>query len=80
MIREMIRREGPPASGGGWHGDLPDAWGEPLGHDLALALGVSVQSGDSAALLAWELQARLPGTGAALAAGTLSYLKALLGS
>ena len=78
VIREMIRRQGPPAPGGGWHQDLPDTWGEPLGHEVALALGVSVPSADAAALLAWDLQVRLPGTGAALAAGTISYLKALL--
>src|SRR5580700_11866678 len=78
VIREMIRREGPPAPGGGWHGDLPDAWGEQFGQELAAALGVSAQSAEAAAQLAWDLRARLPGTGAALAAGTLSYLKALL--
>jgi hypothetical protein len=78
VIREMIRRESPSLLSGGRHGDLPDAWGESLGHELALALGLSVQSADATALLAWDLQARLPGVGAKLADGTLSYLKAML--
>ena len=78
VIREMIRRESPSLLSGGRHGDLPDDWGESLGHELALALGLSVQSADATALLAWDLQARLPGVGAKLADGTLSYLKAML--
>ncbi len=78
VIREMIRRQPPSLLSGGWHGDLPDAWGDSLGHELALALGVSVQAADTAALLAWDLHARLPGIGAGLADGTLSYLKAML--
>ena len=78
VIREMMRRESPPWLSVNRHGDLPDAWGESLGHELAVALGVSVQSVDAAALLAWDLQARLPGIGAKLADGTLSYLKAML--
>jgi hypothetical protein len=78
LIREMIRRQSPSLLSGGWHGDLPGAWGESLGHELALALGVSVASADTTALLAWDLQARLSGIGARLADGTLSYLKAML--
>jgi hypothetical protein len=78
VIREMMRRESPALLSGDRHGDLPDAWGESLGHELALALGLSVQSADATALLAWDLQARLPGVGAKLADGTLSYLKAML--
>jgi hypothetical protein len=77
-IREMMRRERPPALSGNRHGDLPDSWGESLGHELAAALGVSVQSAENTALLAWDLQARLPGVGARLADGTLSYFKAML--
>jgi hypothetical protein len=78
VIREMIRREGPRSPGGGWHGDLPDAWPEFLSQELAAALGVSAQSADAATQLAWDLQARLPGIGAKLADGTLSYVKAML--
>ena len=78
VIREMIRRESPSLLSGARHGDLPDAWGDSLGHELALALGVSVPSAEAVALLAWDLQARLPGIGAGLADGTLSYLKAML--
>jgi hypothetical protein len=78
VIREMMRREGPPALSGSQHGDLPESWGESLGHELAAALGVSVQSADTTALLAWDLQARLPGLGVKLADGTLSYFKTML--
>lgn len=78
VIREMMRRERPPALSGNRHGDLPDSWGESLGHELAAALGVSVQSADTTALLAWDLQVRLPGIGVKLADGTLSYFKAML--
>jgi hypothetical protein len=78
VIREMIRRAPPPRQPGGRHGDLPDAWDEQLSQELAAALGVSSHSAEATAQLAWDLQARLPGIGAALADGTLSYLKALL--
>ena len=45
---------------------------------MAAALAVSVQSVSATAQLAWDLQARLPGIGAKLADGTLSYVKAML--
>lgn len=77
VIRELIRRDelAPP---GPRHGDLPDQWSDPLNHELALVLAVSVQSAEKTALTAWELGARLPGVAALLAAGTLSYSKARL--
>ena len=78
VIREMIRHECPPYARPGRHGDLPDTWPETLGYELAAALGVSVPSADAAALLAWDLAARLPGIGAKLADGTLSYFKVML--
>ncbi|HEX3512713.1 MAG TPA: DUF222 domain-containing protein [Trebonia sp.] len=75
VIAEMIRRDGAPRHGG-YHGDLPDEWSPSLRHELAGALACSVQSAETAAWLAWEQQARLPGTGALLDNGTLTYGKA----
>ena len=75
VVREMMRREAPPSPGAG-HGDLPESWSPSLRHELALALACSVQSADTIASLAWEQQARLPGTAAALADGTLTFAKA----
>ena len=66
---------GAPSPGAG-HGDLPESWSPSLRHELALALACSVQSAETTALLAWEQQARLPGTAAALADGTLTFAKA----
>jgi hypothetical protein len=78
VIREMMRREDTPWLPGNRHGDLPDAWSESLEYEMAAALAVSVQSVSGTAQLAWDLQARLPGIGAKLAGGTLSYVKAML--
>ncbi|WP_187365888.1 DUF222 domain-containing protein [Trebonia kvetii] len=78
VIREMMRREDTPGLPGNRHGDLPDAWSESLEYEVAAALAVSVQSVSATAQLAWDLQARLPGIGAKLADGTLSYVKAML--
>ena len=78
VIREMMRREDMPGLPGNRHGDLPDAWSDSLEYEVAAALAVSVQSVSATAQLAWDLQARLPGIGAKLADGTLSYVKAML--
>ncbi len=75
VITELIRRDDTPP-GAGSHGDLPDAWTPSLRHELALALSCSAQSAETTAGLAWELQARLPGIGALLNDGTLTYGKA----
>jgi Domain of unknown function (DUF222) len=75
VTRELIRRRGLP---GGAHGDLPDLWEDDLAHEITPALGISLPAADKLANLAWELGARLPGTGAALAAGTIDPLKAML--
>ena len=75
VIRELIRRDDPPP-GAGRHGDLPDAWSPSLRHELAAALSCSAQSAETTVWLAWEQQARLPGTGALLRDGTLTYAKA----
>lgn len=76
VIAEMIRRDDQPRKDGGRHGDLPDEWSPSLRHELALALACSVQSAQTTAWLAWELQARLPGIGALLDDGTLTLAKA----
>ena len=78
VIRELIRRDDPPALGRPRHGDLPDQWSDSLNHELALALASSVGSVEHIALTAWELGARLPGIAALLADGTLTYAKARL--
>jgi hypothetical protein len=65
----MVRRDDARRKPGGWHGDLPDEWSPSLRHELALALACSVQSAETTIWLAWEMQARLPGTGALLADG-----------
>ena len=78
VVRELIRRRARPGLRGmlGMHGDLPDQWQEGLAHEVSQALGISIRSADNLTALAWDLQARLPGTGAALAAGVLSPVKA----
>ena len=75
VIREMMRRDGPPSPGSD-HGDLPETWSASLRYELAGALACSTQSAESAASLAWELRARLPGIGARLGDGTLTQPKA----
>jgi hypothetical protein len=76
VVAEMIRRDDAPRAGAGRHGDLPDEWSPALRHELALALACSVQSAETTMWLAWERQARLPGTGALLDDGTLTLPKA----
>ena len=78
VVRELLRRRARPGLGGGppVHGDLPDQWEEGAGHEVSAALQVSLRSADNLTAFAWDLQARLPGIGAALAGGTLTPLKA----
>jgi hypothetical protein len=78
VIRELLRRRARPGLGGApsMHGDLPDQWDEGTAHEVSAALAISLRSADNLTAFAWDLQARLPGIGAALAAGTLSPLKA----
>jgi hypothetical protein len=78
VIREMIRQDDTPSNSRPRHGDLPDEWDPSLDHELALALACSVGSAQRTAFLAWELGARLPGTGRLLAEGTLTLAKARL--
>ena len=79
VVRELLRRRPHEGLLGGvpsMHGDLPDRWEEGVGHEVSTALSISLPSADNLIGVAWDLQARLPGVGAALAAGTLSPLKA----
>ena len=78
VVRELLRRRARPGLGGGppVHGDLPDQWDEGAGHEVSAALAISLRSADNLTAFAWDLQARLPGIGAALADGTLTPLKA----
>jgi hypothetical protein len=78
VVRELLRRRARPGLGGAppVHGDLPDQWEEGAGYEVSAALAISLRSADNLTAFAWDLQARLPGIGAALADGTLSPLKA----
>ena len=78
VVRELLRRRAHQGLGGGppVHGDLPDRWEEGAGHEVSGALAISLRSADNLTAFAWDLQARLPGIGAALAAGALTPLKA----
>ena len=80
VIRELIRRRARPGPGGyqPMHGDLPDQWHEGLAHEVSMGLGLSIRGADKLTYFAWDLQARLPGIGAALASGVISEWKARL--
>ena len=80
-VRELIRRRVRPGLAGyppPAHGDLPDQWHEGLEHEVSPALGLSIRGADKLTCFAWDLGARLPGVGAALAAGTITEWKAKL--
>jgi hypothetical protein len=77
VVRELLRRRAHEGQGGAsMHGDLPDRWDEGTEHEVSAALAISLRSADNLTTFAWDIQARLPGIGAALAAGTLTPLKA----
>jgi len=76
ILRSLVRDDDEPLPGGGYYGDLPEGWTKSLTHEVALALAVPVVSADKMMWTAWDLQARLSGTGALLAAGELTYAKA----
>jgi Domain of unknown function (DUF222) len=75
LIRAAIR-EDDDGLGGEYHGDLPDAWSKSLTTDVGLALAMSPVSAGTLMQTAWDLGALLPGIGALLKDGTLSYAKA----
>jgi hypothetical protein len=76
IVRALIREDDQPLPGGGYHGDLPEGWTKALTHEVALALSTSVVSAERLMWAAWDLEARLPGTGALLESGLLTYAKA----
>jgi hypothetical protein len=76
VARELLRRRAVPLPGTIRPGGLPEIWDEGTGHEAAAALGLSVPGADTLLNLAWTLEARLPGIGAKLADGTISYTKA----
>ncbi len=75
LIRAAIR-EDDDGLGGGYHGDLPDEWSKSLTTEIALALAMSPVSAEKLMQTAWDLGALLPGIGALLEDGTLTYPKA----
>jgi hypothetical protein len=72
VLRELIRRRAVPIPGTMRPGGLPEVWDKGTGHEVAGALGISLQAADKLLDLAWTLEARLPGTGAKLAGGAIS--------
>jgi len=76
VLRALARDDDEPLPGGGYHGDLPEGWSKSLTHEVALALSVPAVSADKMMWAAWDLQARLPGIGALLAGGELTYAQA----
>ena len=75
LIRAAIRQDD-DGLGRDYHGDLPDEWSKSLTTDVALALAMSPVSAAALMQNAWDLGALLPGIGALLAGGTLTYAKA----
>src|SRR5580698_11079258 len=75
LIRAAIR-EDDDGLGRDYHGDLPDGWSRSLAADVALALAMSPVSAEKLMQTAWDLGALLPGIGALLEDGTLTYPKA----
>ena len=75
VLRALVREDDEPLAGG-YHGDLPDGWSRSLTHEVSLALAMPPQSAEKLMWTAWDLGARLPETGALLAAGTLTFAKA----
>lgn len=76
VLRALIREDDLELPGTQRHGDLPDEWSKSLTHEVAAALSMPALSADKLMSLAWTLQARLPGIGALLAQGKLTYAKA----
>jgi hypothetical protein len=75
VLAELIRRHAKPGHENRANGDLPDAWDEGTGHEVAAALAQSLSGADKLVNLAWELQARLPAIAALLADGTIDAVK-----
>jgi hypothetical protein len=73
VLRALIRQDDEPLPGGAYRGDLPEGWSKSLTHEVALALSVPAGSAERQMWLAFDLHARLPGIGALLAAGQLTF-------
>ncbi len=76
VIREILRRHAVRIPGTLTPDGLPEVRDDEVEHEVAAALGVSPQAAGKLVMLAWTLEARLPGIGAKLADGTISYTKA----
>jgi hypothetical protein len=76
VLRALIREDDQPLRGGGYHGDLPEGWTKSLTHEVAAALAMPAGSADQLMWVAWNLEGRLPGVGALLRAGKLTFSKA----
>lgn len=75
VLRELIRRRAKPGFGE-YPGGLPGSWETGTAHEVAAELGISWQAAAPLLQLAWELEARLPGTGRLLDQGVLTGFKA----
>ena len=71
VLRELIRRHPKPGCQEITESGLPAEWDDGLAHEVALQLGISVMAAQKLLLLAWDLEARIPGIGQALADGRL---------
>lgn len=76
VLRALLREDDLELPGTPRHGDLPDEWSQSLTYEVAAALSMPTPSADKLISLAWSLQARLPGIGALLVEGRLTYAKA----
>ncbi|MGH3253329.1 MAG: hypothetical protein ACRDOI_44900 [Trebonia sp.] len=76
LLRALMREENLPLPGGDHHGDLPDGWSRSLTHEVSLALAMPAVSAEKLMWTAWDLEALLPGIGALVDDGTLTYSKA----
>jgi hypothetical protein len=76
VLRALIREDDPGLPGIPRHGDLAAEWSRSLAHEVALALSMPAVSAQNLMWAAWDLAARLPGTGALLAGGALTFAKA----
>ena len=77
-VAELIRRRPEPGCAPAGPARLPGTWDEFAADELAMALGESRGRADHLLTMAHHLQARLPGTKAALRDGAISLCKAQL--
>ena len=77
-VAELIRRRAAPGAAVAGPAGLPGTWDEFTGRELGALLGISVREAGQMLDLAWQLEARLPGTRALFRAGVLSRDKAAI--